>query len=74
MHASHHKEYDKLLESLVSYEKSRHEQNICDCGNDHRILQGENLEELFNNLIAYYLKTNKFKKKYQNKNTLAYIN
>ena len=47
------KEYDKLLESLVSYEKLRHEQNICDCENDHRMIEGKNLEDLFNNLITF---------------------
>ena len=74
MQASHHKEYDKLLESLVFYEKSRHEQNICDCENGHRMIEVENLKDLFNNLITYYLNTNKFEKKYPHNNTLAYIN
>ena len=71
MHAAYHK---KLLKSLLSYEKSRHENNLCDYGNYHKIIEGQDLINLFNNLITYYLNTNKLDEIYQHNDNLKFIN
>jgi len=44
----------RIIETLINYEQDRHQNNECDCGENHDLLGSEGLYDLFNKLLDYY--------------------
>ena len=44
----------RIIETLINYEQDRHQNNECDCGENHVLLRSEGLYDLFTNLLSYY--------------------
>ena len=44
----------QIIETLINYEQDRHQNNECDCGENHDLLRSEGLYDLFTNLLSYY--------------------
>ena len=44
----------QIIETLIKFEEHRHQNNECDCGENHDHLGSEKLNELFVQLLEYY--------------------
>ena len=50
----------RIIETLINYEQDRHQNNECDCGENHVLLRSEGLYDLFTNLLSYYYSVTNF--------------
>ena len=50
----------RIIETLINYEQNRHQNNECDCGENHDLLRSEGLYDLFNKLLDYYSMTKSY--------------
>ena len=50
----------RIIETLINYEQNRHQNNECDCGENHDLLRSEGLYDLFKKLLDYYSMTKSY--------------
>jgi len=49
---------DQIIEFLVLWERQRHQNKECDCGENHELLATNQLRELFLEILEYYYSVN----------------
>jgi len=49
---------DQIIEYLVIWERERHQNKECDCGEDHELLATNQLKDLFLQILEYYFSVN----------------
>ena len=47
-----------IIETLINYEQDRHQNNECDCGENHDLLRSDGLYKLFTQLLDYHYSLN----------------
>ena len=45
---------EEIINKLIIFEQNRHQNNECDCGQNHDLLRSDQLNNLFVQLLDYY--------------------